>query len=549
MSKPIRYDSLLVRDLATELNGALAGQPLYGVRLERGSRLLELETTEASWRWALHPQNGEVFRAARAHIDANVVLPRRARIECVVSVPDERILEIHIRGEGDSTHGGTAERIIIELLTNQWNALALAAGNRIIHVLRPRSAGSRTLMTGDTYTAPAGTDRIGAERLLTAEEWDEVLGAAEPGQRVRTYVGRIAWASPINAPYVIGAADVHDAALPDAYLRYVSLVDGPRSPCILPPPYEGQPYGVQLDPGARAFPSLLEAIAASVETPAAGAAEEQREAALANAAVQAERAAARARRLAAELESVPAEAASLRHTADLLLAQVHRVPKGATRVELDDFQGGVLDVELDGTLTPAENAAQYYARARKRERAAARLPDLITRARDEAAHWSALRQRIESGAATAEEIAAAQPAPLQGPRAKQQVALPYRVYRTSGGLEVRVGRNPRANDALTLRHSSGNDIWLHARDVGGAHVILRWNDREANPPHRDIEEAAVLAALHSKARTSKLVPVDYTRRKYVRKPRKSPPGKVVFERGRTIFVEPDPDVAEALRQG
>jgi len=88
---------------------------------------------------------------------------------------------------------------------------------------------------------------------------------------------------------------------------------------------------------------------------------------------------------------------------------------------------------------------------------------------------------------------------------------------------------------------------LHARDVAGAHVILRWNDPVANPPARDLAEAAVLAALQSKARTSGTVAVDWTRRKYVRKPRKAPPGLVVPERTKTLFDEPDPAVEERMR--
>lgn len=548
MSKPIRYDSLLVRDLAGELNQALAGRPLFAVRFDRSARVLELGAADANWRWALHPLHGELLRGPQSRLEGNVMLPRRARVAGVASLPDERILEIRIAGEDDGAHGGTAERIVVELLTNQWNALALATGDRITHVLHPRTTGARTLETGEIYAAPEGTGRLGVERPVTPEAWLEIVGAAEAGQRVRAFTTRIAWASPINAPYVIGTAEARDDALADAYRRYVSLVDGPRSPCVLPAPQEGQPYGLLLAPDARVFPSLLDAFTASVEAPVSGAGDEQRDAALANAVVQAERAAAKAKRLRAELEKAPAEAEALRRAADLLLAQVHRVAKGATRTTLDDFEGGTLDVVLDATLSPPENATQLYTQARKRERAATRLPELIDRALNEMARWQGLRTRIETGQASAEEIAAAQPAPLQGSRkAKQEVALPYRVYRTSSGLEVRVGRNPRANDALTLRHSSGNDIWLHAREVGGAHVILRWNDREANPPHRDVEEAAILAALHSKARTSKLVPVDYTRRKYVRKPRKAPPGRVTFERGKTLFVEPDAQVAEALR--
>ena len=125
--------------------------------------------------------------------------------------------------------------------------------------------------------------------------------------------------------------------------------------------------------------------------------------------------------------------------------------------------------------------------------------------------------------------------------------LPYRVYRTSGGLEVRVGRGSTANDDLTFRHSRPDDVWLHARDSAGAHVILRWEGQGA-PPARDLQEAAVLAALHSKARTSGSVPVDWTLRKHVRKPRKSPPGSVVPDRVKTVFVEPNPTLPDRLRE-
>ena len=77
-------------------------------------------------------------------------------------------------------------------------------------------------------------------------------------------------------------------------------------------------------------------------------------------------------------------------------------------------------------------------------------------------------------------------------------------------------------------------------------MVLRWRG-DGNPPTRDLAEAAVLAALHSKARTSGSVPVDWTRRKYVRKPRRSPPGQVLVERTKTLFVAPDPRLEERLR--
>ena len=78
-------------------------------------------------------------------------------------------------------------------------------------------------------------------------------------------------------------------------------------------------------------------------------------------------------------------------------------------------------------------------------------------------------------------------------------------------------------------------------------MVLRWPGPGA-PPARDLEEAATLAALHSKARTSASVPVDWTYRKYVRKPRGSPPGAVVPDRVKTLFVAPDPALMESLAE-
>lgn len=548
MSKAIRYDSLLVRDLAIELHARLAETPLHAVRFDRDTAALVLRAGDQVWHWSLHPARGELTCADAVEVEGNVLLPRRARIDRVRSIPDERILEIVIGGDDRDTHGGVARRLLVELLTNQWNALALAHGDRIAHVLRPRTTGTRTLQTGAVYAAPAPTGRAGADAPLTRDAWLALLRAAEPGTRVRAVTRSVAYASPLNAPYIMGAADARDDALPAAHARYVAVVAGPRQPCILPAPHAGQPYGFALDEQARHFETLIDAFAAAAGPLPSGVSDAARVAALEHAELEAALASRRVRRLRTQLEQAPIEAAELRRSADLLLAQLHRVPKGTSHAQLDDFAGGTVDVELDPQRSPAENATQLYAHARKRERAASRLPQLIAAAARTAARWRMLHGRIESGTASDEEIAAAQPSPTQrSRRAQREAALPYRVYRTTGGLEVRVGRGAKGNDALTLRHSSGNDFWLHARDVGGAHVILRWTDREANPPHSELLEAATLAALHSKARTSKLVPVDYTRRKYVRKPRKSPPGRVVFERGRTLFVETDAEVEERMR--
>jgi predicted ribosome quality control (RQC) complex YloA/Tae2 family protein len=110
-------------------------------------------------------------------------------------------------------------------------------------------------------------------------------------------------------------------------------------------------------------------------------------------------------------------------------------------------------------------------------------------------------------------------------------------FRTASGSRIRVGRSPAENAELTFRVARPNDLWFHARNTPGAHVILARDDRDTAPA-QDIASAAALAAYHSKARSSGSVAVDYTARKNVRKQREAPAGLVWYMHAKTIVVEP-----------
>ena len=91
---------------------------------------------------------------------------------------------------------------------------------------------------------------------------------------------------------------------------------------------------------------------------------------------------------------------------------------------------------------------------------------------------------------------------------------------------------------LTLRHARPFDLWFHARGVSGAHAVLRLPKRDAQPSSYLIEQAAAIAAWHSKARTSSIAPVIVTPKKYVRKVRGTPLGEVTVSREEVVMVEP-----------
>lgn len=582
MSNTIRYDALLVHYLARELHERLAGRRVQGVRLDGDQRRMVLELETETLVWELHPTRGwirvvpgersaggsaedaearprggappadaEATAAAEGWGGREVRIQRRARVRSVAAPPDERVLELVLDAGGPDR----ASRLAIELMTNQWNVAALDPSGRIVAVLWPREAGGRTLRRGASYALPGGHEpRSGIDEPLSMTAFRELLEPVPPPKRSSVLVRHVAWTSPLNAWAILGnageeaspgAAGAGDA-LAAAHDRYTALASRP----------EAHPRILELDrptlyplplPGAADRPVLsllagMEALAAA-EAPA-GVAPEVR------AALEARRdeAARRAERLHAEVEAAPAKAASLRRRADLLMAQLHRVRKGASEAELDDFEGGSLTVRLDPALTAAENAEALYDRARKRQRAGERLPPRVREAVAERNRLDAFLAALDRGETDPAELARwmEELRPTDGGGDGDDERLPYRAFRSSGGLEIRVGRSGRANDALTFHHSAPDDIWLHARDVAGAHVILRWNDREQNPPQRDLVEAAVLAALNSRARTSGTVPVDWTRRKYVRKPRKAPPGAVLPERVSTLFVEPDPELPDRL---
>lgn len=550
----MRWDPVLTAAVARELGAALSGERLRAIFVDRGAGTLHAYFRRATLLADLNPSRVglDILAAAEPPDGARTFACRLSTVE---SLADERILVLvlpRVRGRGGVV------RIVLELVPNRGNATVVEGDAWTVrHVLTTRG-GARAPQVGRTYPMPEPTRR-GSERPLSLDEWLDLLGPEEPEARRAVLLRNVALTSPINAPALLGktAGDgdgADEATLVSGHefwMRLREIALGPYSgeAHVTECPWGPQPYPVCL-PGypCRVSPSLLDAIGEVRSTAGTtpGLIPSGLTGALEDALSLARKRTAKLRR---ELDSTP-DPEVLRAKGDLILARLQRVPKGASEVVLPGFDGEEVPIPLDPALPPQKNAARYYDRAGRAQRARGQLPDLIREGEEREATLTELMDRVEAREATAEEIRTVLPERelrARTPQGGAVRALPYRVYRTSGGLEVRVGRGSASNDDLTFRHSRPDDIWLHARDSGGAHVILRWDGKGA-PPARDLHEAAVLAAVHSKARTSGSVPVDWTHRKHVRKPRKSPPGSVVPDRVKTVFVEPDPTLPDRLRE-
>ncbi len=220
--------------------------------------------------------------------------------------------------------------------------------------------------------------------------------------------------------------------------------------------------------------------------------------------------------------------------ANILMANLHNISPQSKSVELEDFYlGGSVTIKLKKELSPQKNAEQYYRKAKNEKLEIKNLEENIFRRE---ADLDGLNQKLHdiSNVSTLSELK-----PFQKKRRQEKesdMPLPYQKFGYMG-YEIRVGKNARHNDELTFKHTRKNDLWLHARDVAGSHVVIK-NDKDVTIPQPVIEYAGALAAYFSKNRTEGLASVSYTEKKYVRKPKGLPPGKVIMDREKVIMVKP-----------
>jgi predicted ribosome quality control (RQC) complex YloA/Tae2 family protein len=366
---------------------------------------------------------------------------------------------------------------------------------------------------------------VPGERAVSLEFARHGGPASPPGEGVTEEVHRL-------LVFFYGAGG--RMALVDTGGRELGVLGSARGPSELPPPRID-------DRGARFGPPNVSAqIAAHYrdETVAAAiAAHRQQHLTVAR------RELARLRRLVAQLEGDldrSTDAEELRRDADLLLAHLAEVPRGAAEVTVsDDFADGqARTIRLDPMRSPTEQATRLYREYQRRRRGRALIEKRLIEVRAELGRWEHRLDAVEHGNEL--PAAVASPAPLRGPRRQTTGPRPpYHSYRSTSGCEILVGRNAAKNDELTFRIARGDDLWLHTRDVPGAHVIVVLGGRSLTED--TLLDAATLAVHHSPAREETQADVTYAPRKLVRKPRGTSPGQVSVAGGKTLRLRMEPD--------
>lgn len=256
----------------------------------------------------------------------------------------------------------------------------------------------------------------------------------------------------------------------------------------------------------------------------------------------------------ARLESV----GQLQKIGRLLLAQGDQIPRGASRATLQDWEeGGTIEVTLDPARPAKAQAETFFARARRYQRGEA----VMRRRLDEAMHTAAAlrslademasatlegKQALEALVARAHALGVSEVRERLPSHAPGKIERrPYHRFRGAGGRAILVGRGAKDNDELITRYARPHDLWLHAKDVTGAHVVVPLEKGQSCPPDL-LVDAATLAAHFSDARGERAVDVSYVERRYVRKPRGSAPGAVTYDHEKVMTVRIEPERLERL---
>lgn len=230
---------------------------------------------------------------------------------------------------------------------------------------------------------------------------------------------------------------------------------------------------------------------------------------------------------------------------ELLNTYGYEVEPGAKSMEaLNYYTNEMIQIPLDETMTPQENAKKYFDKYSKLKRTKEALDTLLQETGDEIKHLESIAASLDIASSEADLVQIKEEMmeygyvkrKNTGGKKVKVTSRPYH-YISSDGYDIYVGKNNFQNVELSFKFASGNDWWFHAKGQPGSHVIVKSKNEEL--PDRTFEEAGKLAAYYSKGRQAPKVEIDYTQKKNLRKPTGGKPGFVVYYTNYSLLIEPD----------
>jgi len=484
---------------------------------------------------------------------------RGAKLAKIEQPPGERILNFYF----DSPFQPTI--LVAELLGTRSNLLLLDDRRAILGVARlpkaDRAAARRNLLPNHIYQPPPFQHKLLPAQFTEYALRQELAEASPQMELARLLPQVVAGVSPLLAREIVfraaGRTDVKVAELSalgpllEAFHQLFYLLEDEQWQPTLAldeddAPAAFAPYPLRHWPVTRPTATFSEAVEIYFADAAAGYTVAKTP--LLEAINSTRERLTRRREKLEEDATALANPTLLKTCGEVILAATHQIKPGQTQLAVDWLPGVI--IKLDPTLSPSDNARQYFNRYRKGQRAGEEIPAQLEKVLLEEQFLEQLEQDLAMAEnrpeidAIADTLAEAGYYRAKAGRKKraQQAAGNYLRLVAPQGAAVWVGKNALQNAHLTFSRANPNDLWLHARNLPGAHVIIPTS--AGLPVEEDVLWAAGVAAYYSRARHDTAVDVDVTVKKYVRAIKGAPPGMVTFRHESTLRVaplEPDPE--------
>ncbi len=560
------YDSLALRLVVQELRETLLGGTIrhieqanahtFSFKIGRGPQMdwfaLSAHSLHARAHLIQKPPPGQKQSYLADFLTTHL---RRGTITAIEQLGWDRILKITIQPVSDEPIQPSPKAVIAEFMGKHSNIILIdATDDRILESLKridETMSRHREILPGETYTLPPQQEKLNPLTLDETAFAELVDGQKEIGWR--QLFNKIDGFSPTLAKEVVARAA--EMGLWEAYQQVISCFDATHAaPQLLMDGDEPIAASAMMlhqfsHASSQTFDTMSHALNAYYEAITLKEAIASERQTLTQALAKQENLLLRkAQGLYADLGRAE-KAEEYRIQGELLLANLHAITRGQKQVALQNYYSSdleMLSIPLNPEQSPSDNAQAYFKKYTKAKRGRSRIQQLIS---DVEADQETLRVSA-SKLDAADTLNALQrlrrefiangylKAPQRGKQKQEVGAGPFRRYTSVNGFQMYVGRNSQSNDLLLRQIAKPRDMWLHAKQIHGSHVIIRNPENRQDIPMPTLLQAAQLAAYYSKAHHASNVPVDYTWARYVVKRKGNVAGYVHYTREKTLFVEP-----------
>jgi len=481
---------------------------------------------------------------------------RGAILKTIEQPAYERILHFHFDGHAGSTI------LVVEMLGTRSNLILLEADQTILGVARlpksERKPGQRLVVPGHFYEPPPPQYKIRPTELTELTLRQELNEASPKLSLVRLLPQVVSGVSPRLAREIVyratGSIDTkveQITALSPILTTFRELFDYLWNDDWQPTlafddddvPVAFAPYPIHHLPKTQTVESMSKAVEIYFAEAASGYVAAKSP--LLRAINDARQRLARRRERLSEDAAAQANPEALKEKGEAILAYAHQIEPGQAELTIEWLSGeSPTHIELDPSLSASENAQEYFNRYRKAQRAAGEIPAQLKKISLEETYLAQLEQDLRMAEnrpeidTVAEALAeAGYYRPKRRRKRQKSTAKHYLRLTAPDGAKVWVGKNALQNAHLTFNRASPDDLWLHARNVPGAHVIIP--TAEGLPSEEDVFWAAGVAAYYSRAQNDTSVEVDVTIKKHVRAIKGAAPGLVTYRNESTLRVAPE----------